>query len=222
MTLTVHHLERSRSHRVLWALEELGLTYELRTYARHPTTLLAPPELQRVHPLGKSPVLTDGDLTLAESGAILEYLAARYGNGRLVPPRDSPEYLQYIYWLHYAEGSLMPVLLVQLIMSKVQKAPLVVRPVARSIAAQVNKAYVHPNLQRHFDHIEQALEKSTWFVGEELTMADIQMSYPIEAALERAGAGRELPAMTAFLRRVRQRPAYQRAVARGGEPAPVG
>lgn len=217
MAITVHHLNNSRSHRVLWALEELGLGYDIRKYTRDPRTQLAPSDLEEVHPLGKSPVLTDGDLTLAESGAILEYLVERYGEGRLRPAAGTPERLRYTYWMHYAEGSLMPLLLVALITGRIERAPLLVRPIAKGIASQIRKGYLRPNLQRHLDYVEQSLGESTWFAGEELTAADIQMSFPLEVGAARAGSGTSRPRIAAFLERMRARPPYQRAVERGGE-----
>jgi glutathione S-transferase len=214
--ITVHHLERSRSQRVLWLLEELGVPYELKEYKRDPKTLRATPALKEVHPLGKSPVITDGDLTLAESGAILEYLVDKYGGGKLRPPAGTPERFRYDYWLHYAEGSAMPPLLLTLVFSEVKKkAPWPVRPIAKGIANKVLSDFVRPQLALHFDWIESELGKSTWFAGEELTAADIQMSYPVEAHADRGDRG-DRPRLRAWLERVRARPAYQRALERGG------
>lgn len=217
MAITIHHLENSRSHRVLWALEELGLEYDIQKYSRDPHTQLAPKALEDVHPLGKSPVLTDGALTIAESGAILEYLVERYGEGRLIPPAGTPERLSYTYWMHYAEGSLMPLLLVALITGRIERAPLLVRPVAKGIASQIRKGYLRPNLQRHLDYVEQSLGDRAWFAGEELTAADIQMSFPLEVGAARLGSGTSRPRIAAFLERMHARLAYQRAVERGGE-----
>ncbi len=214
--ITVHHLERSRSQRVLWLLEELGVPYELKEYKRDPKTLRATPALKEVHPLGKSPVVTDGDLTLAESGAILDYLVETYGNGGLRPPAGTNERRRYDYWLHYAEGSAMPPLLLTLVFSEVKKkAPWPVRPIAKGIADKVLADFVRPQLALHFDWIESELGKSTWFAGEELTAADIQMSYPVEAHGDR-GDGADRPRLRAWLERVRARPAYKRALERGG------
>lgn len=214
--ITVHHLERSRSQRVLWLLEELGVPYELKEYERDPKTLRAPPALREVHPLGKSPVVTDGDRTIAESGAILEYLVDRYGDGKLRPPSGTPERVRYDYWLHYAEGSAMPPLLLALVFGEVKKkAPWPVRPIAKAIANKVLGDFVRPQMKLHFDWIESQLATSTWFAGDELTAADMQMSYPIEAHAGR-GDGAERPNIRAWLDRVRARPAYQRALERGG------
>ncbi|MCW5832382.1 MAG: glutathione S-transferase [Labilithrix sp.] len=214
--ITVHHLERSRSQRVLWLLEELGLEYELKKYERDPRTMLAPPELRRVHPLGKSPIVTDGERTLAESGAILDYLVTAHGGGRLRPEAGTPERLRYDYWLHYAEGSAMPPLLLSLVFQQVKaRAPWPVKPIAKGIADKVLADFVRPQMELHFDWVERELGKSTWFAGEELSAADIQMSYPVEAHAARVkGASR--PNMAAWLERVRARPAYRRALERGG------
>lgn len=214
--IVVHHLNLSRSQRVLWLLEELGLAYEIQPYQRDARTLLAPPQLQQVHPLGKSPVLTEGDLTLAESGAILELLAER--EGHLLAPPGSPERARYLYWLHYAEGSLMPPLFLKLLFERIEKAPVpfFLKPVMRRIAGQGRERYVLPQLKRHLDFIEAELGTRAWFAGPAFTAADIQMSYPLEAARQRVGLeGR--PNIRAFLERIAARPAYQRAQARGGE-----
>ena len=216
--ITVHHLNNSRSQRVLWALEELGVAYELKHYQRDPKSMLAPPELRAVHPLGKSPVITDGDRTIAESGAILEYLVDRYGGGKLAPPPGTPERLRYTYFLHYAEGSVMPPLLMKLVFDRVERSPMpfFVKPVARKIARTVKDSFVLPQLKLHFDFIESQLGPSGWFAGEELSAADIQMSFPMEAASARGGLDASRPRMTAFLAKIHARPAYQRAVERGG------
>ncbi|HVH42804.1 MAG TPA: glutathione S-transferase, partial [Labilithrix sp.] len=205
-----------RSQRVLWLLEELGVAYELRVYERNPKTMLAPPELRQVHPLGKSPLITDGDRTLAESGPILDYLAASYGDGKLRPREGTPERLRYDYWLHYAEGSAMSPLLMKLVFETVKrKAPWPVKPIAKGIADKVLGEFVHPQMKLHFDWVESELGKTAWFAGNELTAADMQMSYPIEAHQTR-GDGRHRPNTKAWLERVLARPAYQRALERGG------
>lgn len=216
--IIVHHLNNSRSQRVLWLLEELQLPYEIRCYERDPRTMLAPPELRAVHPLGKSPVISDGVLTLAESGAILEYLADRYGPGRLAPLPATPERTQYSYWMHYAEGSLMPLLLLKLIFDRVESAPMpfFVKPVARGIADKVRKAFVLPNLRTHLDFLEQELRGREWFAGPAFSAADVQMSFPLEAARARGGLDAQRPRLMAWLERVHARPAYQQALQRGG------
>ena len=216
--ITVHHLNNSRSQRILWLLEELGLEYDIERYERNPQTMLAPDSLRKVHPLGKSPVITDGDLTLAESGAIAEYLVDRYGNGRLAPEPNTPERLRYTYWLHYAEGSAMPPLLLDLVFQEVvNKSPFFIRPVAQAIAAQARSSFIQPQIDLHLDYMEAALEKNVWFVADELTAADIQMSFPLEAAADRTRLDSSRPKLTAFLDRIHARPAYQQALQRGGQ-----
>ncbi len=216
--IVVHHLNNSRSQRVLWLLEELGVPYEVKRYERNLETMLAPPSLRAVHPLGKSPVITDGDLTLAESGAIIEYLTGRYGGGRLVPAAGTPEHLRYLYWMHYAEGSVMPPLLLKLVFDRVETAPMpfFVRPIAKQIAGRAKSSFIEPNIKLHLDYMEAELGKSTWFAGNEFSAADIQMSFPLEAAAARAGLSPTLPRLTAFLTLVHARPAYERALAKGG------
>jgi glutathione S-transferase len=212
--ITLHHLNNSRSQRVLWLLEELGLEYELKRYERDEKTMLAPKSLKAVHALGKSPVITDGENTIAESGAIIEYLIERHGNGRLIPKPGTPERLRYTYWLHFAEGSAMPMLLLKLILGEVKKkAPFVVRPVAKLIADGVAEAFTDPNIKAQLEFVEAELGKSTWFAGEELTGADIQMSFPVEGAAVGGPVGKK---MQAFLDRIHARPAYKKALERGG------
>ena len=216
--ITVHHLENSRSQRVLWLLEELGLAYEVKRYARDPKTMLAPPELAAVHPLGKSPVITDGKVTVAESGAIVEYLLDSYGQGRLHPPPGTAEGRQFTYWLHFAEGSAMPPLLMKLVFDKVRTAPVpfFIKPVVKAIADKVTKSFIAPNLQRQFDFMEAELAKRPWFAGAKFSAADIQMSFPIEAAAARAGLDASRPRLMDWLERIHARPAYQRALEVGG------
>ena len=216
--ITVHHLNNSRSQRVLWLLEELGLPYEIRKYARDAKTMLAPPELLKVHPLGKSPVITDDGVTVAESGAIVEYLVERYGNGRLAPAIGAPQRLQWRYWLHFAEGSAMSPLLLKLIFDRIPQSPMpfFVKPIARGICAKVLALMVEPNLKRQLDFMEVELGKSEWFAGEEFSAADIQMSFPVEAAAQRAGLNASRPKLMAFLKRIHARPAYKKALERGG------
>ena len=217
MTITVHHLNDSRSQRILWLLEELDLEYEVKRYERDPETMLAPASLKEVHPLGKSPVITDEELTLAESGAIVEYLVARYGNGRLAPKSETPERLRYTYWLHYAEGSAMPPLVMQLIFNQIEeKSPFFLRPVAKVITGNVKQTYIVPQITQNLDYLEAELKKNTWFVGDEFTAADIQLSFPLEAAAAYSNLGGNYPQLTTFLERVHARPAYQKALERGG------
>jgi glutathione S-transferase len=215
--LTVHHLENSRSQRILWLLEELGVDYDIKRYGRDKETSLAPPELQDVHPLGKAPVVVDDGQVVAESGAIIEYLVGKYDDGTLLPEAGTPERLAYTYWLHYAESSLMPLLLMSLIMSRIEtKAPALVRPIARKIAESVRESFLDPNLERHLDFMESTLQQSTWFCGERMTAADCQMSFAIEAAEVRTDLHDEYPHLAAFLDRIRARPAYKAALDRGG------
>jgi glutathione S-transferase len=214
--LTVHHLNNSRSQRVLWLLEELGTPYELVKYERDPKTMLAPPELMKVHPLGKSPVITDGSTTVAESGAIIEYIVDQYGDGKFTPSKGTPEYLRCRYYMHYAEGSLMPFLLMKLIFSRVRAAPVpfFIKPIVKKIAANVEDNFIHPNLERHAAFLEAELGKSKWFAGDDLTSADFQMLYPMEAIAARwPSAG---PKIKDWVERAHARPAYKRAEEKGG------
>jgi glutathione S-transferase len=216
--IVVHHLNNSRSQRVLWLLEELGVPYEVTRYERDAKTMLAPPSLLAIHPLGKSPVVVDNGVTVAESGAIVEYLIDRYGGGRLIPPAGTPERLRYTYWLHYAEGSAMPPLLLKLVFDRVANAPAPwpISAIARRIAGTVQNAFIAPQLKRHLDYMEAELTAHPWFAGEEFTAADIQMSFPLEAAASRAGLNAGRPHLFGFLERIHARDAYKRALARGG------
>jgi glutathione S-transferase len=216
--IIVHHLNNSRSQRVLWLLEELGVGYEVKRYERDPATMLAPASLRAVHPLGKSPVISDGDLVVAETGAIVEYLLERYGNGRLVPPPGTQERLRHTYWLHYAEGSAMPPLLLKLVFDRLPRArmPALIRPIARRLAQGAIDGFVGPQIRLHLDYMEGELGRSGWFAGGEFTAADIQMSFPIEAASARGLLGEGRPKLRGFLERIHARPAYGRALERGG------
>ena len=217
--IIVHHLNNSRSQRVLWLLEELELEYEIRRYQRDAKTMLAPPALREVHPLGKSPVIVDGEHVLAESGAIVEYLVERYGNGRFAPPVGSPERLRYRYWLHYAEGSMMPPLVMKLIFDRMEKGPMpfFARAIARALAGKVKSNFIQPAIDRHLDFLETELTKSVWFAGEEFSAADIQMSFPLEAAAARGGLDSRRSRLADWLGRIHAREAYKRAIERGGE-----
>jgi glutathione S-transferase len=217
--IVVHHLNNSRSQRVLWLLEELELEYEIKYYKRDPDTMLAPDSLKQVHPLGKSPVITDGAQTIAESGAIVEYLVDKYGAERLAPSLGTSEHLRYIYWLHYAEGSAMPPMLMNLIFNRIehQPMPFFVKPIARSISRQVKNSFINPQIAQHLDYQEAELEKSLWFAGNDFSAADIQMSFPIELADAQKNLGNNKPKLTSFLNRIHTRPAYQKALERGGE-----
>jgi glutathione S-transferase len=200
--IVVHHLEESRSLRVLWLLEELGLEYEVRRYKRDPVTRLAPPELRAIHPLGKSPIVVDGDAVMAETGAIVEYLIDRYGAGRLRPPADTPERLRYTYWLHYAEGSAMPPLLLGLVAGRLGEAA---KPAMGFVLAQI---------KLHFDYVDAELAKSPWFAGDGLTGADIMMSFPLERVAQFKDSSAR-PHILDFVERIRSRGAYVRAASRG-------
>ena len=216
--IKVHHLNNSRSQRILWLLEELDLPYEVVRYERDSKTMLAPPELFKIHPLGKSPVITDGDVTVAESGAIMEYLLETYGNGRLKPAAGTPAARAFTYWMHFAEGSAMMPLLLTLIFNKIKTSPMpfFVKPIAKAIADKVLGDFVNPNLTRQLAFMEQTLAEHKWFAGEEFSAADIQMSFPLEAAASRGGLDSNFPKMSAFLRNIHARPAYKRALEKGG------
>ena len=222
--ITLHHLNNSRSQRIVWLLEELGVLYEIQRYPRDATTMLAPPELRAIHPLGKSPVITDGELTVAESGAIIEYLIERYGQGRLIPAAGTPQRLRYTYWLHFAEGTAMPPLLLKLIFDKIEKSPMpfFVKPIAKGIAGKVNASFVAPRIADNLDHMEAELGKTAWFAGDAMTGADIQVSFVLEACQARGGLNDSRPRLMAFLRRIHALPAYQRAVERGGQYSILG
>ena len=215
--ITVHHLENSRSQRVLWLLEELRLPYEDTRYERNNSDSLAPPDLLEVHPLGKSPVVTDGKTTVAETGAIVEYLVEQAGDA-LRPAAGTPERQRYTYWLHFAEGSAMPPLVMALVFNKIKKAPMpfFARPIAKAIADKVLDNFVKPDLKRQLAFMEQELAARPWFTGRAFTAADVMMSFPIEAAASRGAMRKQFPNLNAFLERIHERPAYMRALERGG------
>lgn len=200
-------------------LEELGVPYEIVRYARDPKTLLGPASLREIHPLGKSPTVTDDGRVFAGSGAILEYLVERYGEGRFVPPPGSDDRVRHRYFMHYAEGSLMPYLLMKLVCGRVKSAPLpfFVKPIARRIADGVGATLIDPNLQRHVAFLDGELAKAPYFGGEALTAADVQMSYPVTALIDRAAGMGPLDRLREHAARMRERPAFQRALERGGE-----
>jgi len=214
--IIVHHLNDSRSQRVLWLLEELGLDIEVRRYQRDLHTMLAPPELKAVHPLGKSPVIEDRGIKVAETGAIFDYLLSTYGQGRLRPAAGTEDARRFTYWMYYAEGSAMTPLLLRLIFAQIPaKVPFFARPIANGITKAMNKRMIQPQLDSHIGYWEGELGHTGWFAGPEFTAADIMMSFPLEAATARAGAARQ-PQIAAFLQRVHARPAYLRAIDRGG------
>jgi glutathione S-transferase len=216
--LTVHHLENSRSQRILWLLEELGVDYEIKRYGRDKHTRFAPPELKAIHPLGKAPIVTDGQMTVAESGAIIEYIVGNYGKGRLRPDEGTAERLAYTYWLHYAEGTFMPLMMISLILGRIETArlPFFARPIAKRIVQKVRDSYLDHNVKDNLDFMEATLTKSNWFCGNQLTAADIQMSFPLEAAEVRANLVNGYPKLGGFLARMRARPAYKAALDKGG------
>ena len=216
--IVVHHLENSRSQRILWLLEELNVEYEIKLYKRDPVTSLAPPELLAIHPLGKSPVITDGNTTVAESGAIVEYLVGKYDDGRLMPAEGTPRRLAYTYWLHYAEGTFMPLMIVSLIVGRIETAPapFFVKPIAKGIVAKVRGNYLDPNVTRNLDYMEATLGNTTWFTGHQMSAADIMMSFAVEAAEVRTDLENTRPNLAAFLKRIRELPTYQAALEKGG------
>ena len=203
MTIVVHHLENSRSQRILWMLEELAFPYEIKRYERNKATMLAPPELKRVHPLGKSPVIEDNGIVVAETGAIVDYLVEK-ADGRLGPPAHRDDVLRYRHFLHYAEGSLMPPLLVKLVLGRI---PLLGKSAQKKI---------QPMIDVHLDYVEGVLARRPWFAGETMTAADVMMSFPLEAARSRAGLDASRPHTVAWLDKVHARPAYRTALERGG------
>jgi len=222
--ITVHHLETSRSQRVLWLLEELGLAYDIKRYQRDPKTRLAPPELKAIHPLGKSPVISDGAEVVAESGAILEYLVEKYGDkappelAGLQPAVGTQAYRQCRFWMHFAEGSLMNWLVMKLVFMSIPKQPMpfFVRPIAKQLCAQVQAILIDPNLRTALEFIDAHLGQHTWFAGEQISMADFQMSFAVEAALSRSEGASRYPNVKAYRDRMVARPAYQRAISKGG------
>ncbi len=216
--LTIHHLENSRSQRILWLLEELGVDYDIKQYKRDKNTSLAPPELLAIHPLGKSPVITNGELTVAESGAIVEYLVNKYDDGRLLPAEGTPERRIYTYWLHYAEGTFAPLMIISLIMGRIETAPIpfFAKPIAKGIVAKVRDGYLGQNIKRNLDFMEATLANSTWFCGDAMTAADVQMSFAVEAAEVRTNLVADYSRLSAFLERIRSQPAYQAALEKGG------
>ena len=216
--IVVHHLENSRSQRILWMLEELDIPYEIRHYKRDAKTQLAPASLMKVHPLGKSPVITDNDQVVAESGNIVEYLATLYGDAKFMPSLSDASHWQCKYWLHYGEGSLMPLLVMKLVFDKIKESPMpfFIKPIAKGIADKVMEAYLGPNLDRQLAYVEKHLGDNPWFAGETLTAADFLMSFPLEAAASRYLKGKRFPNIAAYLEKIHSRPAYQTALEKGG------
>lgn len=227
--IQLHYLSDSRSQRILWLLEELELDYELIKYPRDAVTELAPASLKKVHPLGKAPVLIDGELKLAESGAIVDYLAQRYGSSfakdklppdnKLLPDKDSAAWWDYVYWLHYAEGSLMPPLVMRLVFDKVQAAPVpfFVRPIINKIVEGVDKAFLHQQIHSQLNFVADHLSCHDWILGEHFSAADIQMSFPLEAAMHHPKWAAAYPRLKSYVAQIQARPAYLRALAKGGD-----
>lgn len=219
--ITLHHLNNSRSQRILWLLEELGLDYQIEFYSRDPITIMAPDSLKAIHPLGKSPVITDevSGIVLAESGAIIEYLVQTYGKEKFSPQAGTAAYWQYIYWLHFTEGSLMPPMVMNLVLTKMKESPMpfFVKPIAKKIAEQIIKRFSGPNIKRSLDFIEQHLSQNSWFCGEQMTGADIQMSFPLEASVARGAIGESYPHTLAYVKKFQALPAYQKGLEKGGE-----
>lgn len=218
--ITLHHLNNSRSQRIIWLLEELGLDYDIQFYQRDPITILAPQSLKDIHPLGKSPVITDDEtgITLAESGAIIEYLVTKYGT-QFKPTQDNDQYWQYLYWLHFCEGSLMPPMVMRLVFMKMRSAPMpfFIKPIARMLADKVLKNFVSPNIKNSLAYIESHLANNIWFCGDQLTGADFQMSFPLEASAARGLIGDDYPNIKKYVQAFQARPAYQAGLAKGGE-----
>mgnify|MGYP002700103203 FL=1 len=219
--ITLHHLNNSRSQRVLWLLEELKLEYKIEFYARDKKTILAPDSLKAIHALGKSPVITDDatGMTLAESGAIIEYLVQTYGK-HLMPEQGSEAYWQYLYWLHFSEGSLMPPMVMNLVLNKMKASPMpfFIKPVAKMLADKIVENFSGPNVKRSLDFIESHLNNKAWFCGDQLTGADIQMSFPLEASAARGLISQaNYPNIDAYVKRFHALPAYQAGLAKGGD-----
>lgn len=216
--IVVHHLENSRSQRILWLLEELGVPYEVKRYERDRKTNLAPKELLDVHPLGKSPVIDDGGAVVAETGAIVEHVIEAHGGGRLAPARGSPDWRRYRYWMHAAEGSYMPPLVLTLMLGRMETAPMpfFAKPIARKLTGAVRKGYLDHTMAALFGHLDAELGKSAFLAGDDLTGADIMMSFPAEAAMQRAPSRLKTARVKAYVEKLQARPAYKRALERGG------
>ena len=223
--ITVHHLNNSRSQRILWMLEELNQEYEIIGYERDLKTLQGPESLSNIHPLGKSPVITDDSngeqILIAESGAIVEYLLQNYGKNSslIIPETGSQQERDYLYWLHFSEGSLMPPLLLRLIFDRVKKAqvPFFVKPITKAVADKVLIEYVNPNINRLLDFIEASLKGKNWFLGDQLSGADIQMSFPLETSVSRDLINENYTCIQSFVKRIHEQPAYQAAHKKGGK-----
>lgn len=220
--ITVHHLESSRSQRILWMLEELGLEYKIIEYQRDPKTSAAPESLKAIHPLGKAPIITDGDITVAESGAIIEYLLDEYDTEQDFKPSGGQALLDYRYWLHFAEGSLMPLLVMKLVMMKVAKSPMpfFVKPIAKALTDKIQQKFIAPRIEPQLVMIDKVLENRTWFAGEAFSAADVQMSFPLQASRSRFDLS-QYPNIGRYIRQVEAREGYQQAIKKGGPLSPL-
>lgn len=216
--ITVHHLNNSRSQRVLWLLEELELPYQVERYERDAKTNLAPKALTRIHPLGKSPVIDDNGAIIAETGAIVEHIVDTHGGGRLKPDPDTEDFRRYQYWLHASEGSYMPPLVLALMVGRIETAPMpfFAKPIARKLAKGIRDGYLDHTIKALFDYVDAELSSRTWLAGENFTAADIMMSFPLEAAVQRVEPAKKSNAIAGFLKRIHDRPAYKRALEKGG------
>jgi len=203
MTITVHHLNNSRSQRILWLLEELNVPYEIVHHQRDAVTNLAPEALLKIHPLGKSPMIEDAGNIIFESGAIVEYLCERHNGAHLVPARGTDQHIRYLEWLHFAEGSAMTPILLNLYTARLGEAAAPLHP------------RIDQQLESHFQFMEDGLKASGWFVGDTLSGADIMLSFPAEAAVK-MGRAANRPNLTKFVETIHARPAYQRALEKGG------
>lgn len=220
--ITLHHLENSQSIRILWLLEELGLDYEFKMYDRDKTTFLAPDAYKRLSPLGTAPVITDGELVLPESNAIVDYILDTYGEGKLRPAVGTPERTRYLFWFHVAQGSFQPLLTTSFVFNALKtRVPFILKPIIRSVIGRAEKLFLEPRLTALLKLIEADLGRSTWFAGEELTAADIVMGYCMEIAAVRAGMDRRYPNAQRFIEQMRSRPAYKAALERDGKFDPM-
>lgn len=220
--LTLHHLENSQSIRILWLLEELGVDYDFKMYDRDKETRLAPEAYKKISPLGTAPVITDGDIVLSESNAIIDYIIETYGEGKLQPAVGTPERARYLFWFHAAQGSLQPLLTNKIVFTMmVERAPFFIRPIVAGISKKLNERFIGPRLERLLAEIEKQLSETTWFAGDKLTAADITMGYCMEVLAVRAGMDNSYPHAQAYLERMRARPAYQVALKKDGKFKPL-
>lgn len=220
--LTVHHLENSQSIRILWLLEELGVDYEMKMYDRDTETLLAPADFKAVSPLGTAPAMTDGDLALSESNAIMDYILDRHDNGRLRPGADAPNRTRYLFWYHAAQGSLQPLLMMKFVFSRMRGGvPFFIKPLIGSVLDRVEGMLIKPRLEAIFALIEQDLGTADWFGGDEITAADMSMGYCMEAAAARAGLDKRYPKALAWIARMKATPSYRAAVKKDGKFNPL-